>query len=53
MTPESASKALRGICRMFNCSYEEAWKKYMHPAITEKFTFEEVVKHVEQEGGTQ
>lgn len=49
MTPESAAISLKDVSRFFNCSYEQAWKKYMHPAITEKFTFDEVFKHIEQE----
>jgi hypothetical protein len=31
---------------MFNCSIEKAWKDYMHPAITEQFTFDEVKKYI-------
>ncbi|MEC0169743.1 hypothetical protein [Paenibacillus graminis] len=46
MTPESAANALKEMAQLFSCSYETAWKRYMHPAITEKFTYEEVSKHI-------
>lgn len=41
MTIESVAKALKEISNLFACSYETAWKQYMHPAITDEFTFEE------------
>lgn len=47
MTVESAANSLKKIAYMFNCSYKKAWNKFMHPAITEKFTFEEVMNHIE------
>ncbi|WP_167374770.1 MULTISPECIES: hypothetical protein [Paenibacillus] len=46
MTPESAANALKEMTKLFNCSYETAWMNYMHPTITEKFTYEEVRKHI-------
>ena len=33
--------------KIFNCDLKTAWKKWMHPAITEQFTFEEVIKYLE------
>jgi hypothetical protein len=51
MTSESAANALKEMSKMFNCSYITAWGNYMHPAITEKFTFDEVMKHIKGEEG--
>jgi metal-dependent amidase/aminoacylase/carboxypeptidase family protein len=31
---------------MFNCNYKTAWEKYMHPIITNQFTYEEVEKYI-------
>jgi hypothetical protein len=50
MTPQSAANALKEMSKLFNCSYITAWGNYMHPAITERFKFDEVVKHIEGEG---
>ena len=49
MTPESAANGLKAVSQLFKCSYEEAWEKYTHLAITDNFTFEEVMKHIEKE----
>jgi hypothetical protein len=32
---------------LFNCGIEKAWNKYMHPVITEQFTFDEVKKYID------
>lgn len=51
MTLESVAKALLASASFFGCSFKTAWQKYMHPAITDKFTYEEVVKHIEEGAG--
>lgn len=33
---------------LFDCSIEEAWKKYMHPILTEQITFDEVKKYINE-----
>jgi len=37
---------LVGQASLFNCSLEEAWETYMHPAITQQFTFEEISNYI-------
>lgn len=32
---------------IFSCSIETAWNEYMHPIITERFTFEEVKEYID------
>lgn len=49
MTPDSVSKTLKEMSKIMGCSYEIAWNNYMHPEITEKFTFVEIMKHIEGE----
>lgn len=31
---------------VFGGTYKEVWEKWMHPALTEQTTFEEVMKHI-------
>lgn len=31
---------------MFNCNIEKAWTDYMHPLITDQFTFDEVKTYI-------
>nr|WP_312985493.1 hypothetical protein [Clostridioides sp.] len=31
---------------MHNCSIEDAWKEYIHPIITDKFTLNEVKEFI-------
>ena len=50
MDIEKAAVALRRQAYFFTCSYKTAWEKWMHPAITDEFTFEEVMKQMEDEG---
>ncbi|MCY9738163.1 hypothetical protein M5X17_31210 [Paenibacillus alvei] len=33
---------------IFNCTIEEAWKNYMHPAITEQVNYFEVVTYINE-----
>mgnify|MGYP000930260036 FL=1 len=40
--------ALISVSSMFNCTLEEAWERYTHPIITEKFSFEEVKKYIDK-----
>lgn len=32
---------------LINCSFEEAWEKLMHPAITTRFSFDEVKEYID------
>ncbi|QOT13683.1 hypothetical protein JNUCC32_31280 (plasmid) [Paenibacillus sp. JNUCC32] len=50
MTIESVANAVKELAGLFNCSYEDVWRRYMHPAITDGFTFEEVFPHINGEG---
>jgi len=34
--------------KFFNCDLKTAWRTWMHPVITEQFTFEEVRLFIEQ-----
>jgi hypothetical protein len=49
MTIEAVANAVKELAGLFNCSYADAWKKYMHPAITDSFTYEEVLPHINGE----
>lgn len=49
MTIENAAKALKEIAYVFMCSYQTAWEQHLHPAITEEFSFEEVMKEIKGE----
>ncbi|SYX85922.1 MULTISPECIES: hypothetical protein [Paenibacillus] len=49
MNIKYVASALVETTHAFNCSFDTAWKKYMHPAITERFTFEEVMKQIKGE----
>jgi hypothetical protein len=43
----SIADTLVSQASLFNCTLEKAWKKYMHPALTEQTTFEEVKKYID------
>jgi hypothetical protein len=47
VTIESIANAVKELAGLFNCSHEDAW--YMHPAITDRFTYEEVLPHINGE----
>lgn len=47
---KNAAKALKDMAYIFTCSYRTAWDQHLHPAITEEFTFEEVIDHIEGKG---
>ncbi|MGG0187245.1 hypothetical protein [Bacillus rhizoplanae] len=49
MDIEKVENVLKEQAFIFTCSYKTAWKHYMHPAITERFTFEEVMDCVNKE----
>ncbi|MCY9708508.1 hypothetical protein M5X00_31255 [Paenibacillus alvei] len=49
MELENVAKALKDTAYMFMCSYKTAWEQFMHPAITEKFTFDEVMEYINGE----
>ena len=34
-------------CKLFNCSIDICWEKYIHPIITEQFTLNEVKQYIE------
>lgn len=51
MTIESVANSLKEVSQLFQCTHEIAWMNYMHPAITEKFTYEEVMKCIQVEEG--
>ena len=38
---------LMHILFLFNCSFEEAWEKLMHPAIATRFSFDEVKEYID------
>lgn len=50
MTVDSVANALKEISQLFNCPYETAWEKYMHPAITGNYTCEEIMKVINLPG---
>lgn len=33
---------------LFNCSLEEAWESWMHPLLTNNYTFEEVKEYIDR-----
>jgi hypothetical protein len=35
-------------CSLFNCSLEDGWKNYMHPALTEQVDFEDVINYIKE-----
>jgi hypothetical protein len=35
-------------CSFFNCSLEDGWKNYMHPALTEQVDFEDVINYIKE-----
>lgn len=43
------SEVLLKQSAMFNCSLEETWRRLMHPAITERFSFQEVKKYIDEQ----
>jgi|GEM_PF-5416578 len=47
MTLESVANTMKEMADLFNCSYETVWNRCMHPAITDYFTYEEVMKYIE------
>lgn len=49
MKIENAARALKETANLFGCSYKKAWEQYTHPAITEKFTFTDVLEYLEGE----
>ena len=38
-------ETVKNQMKMFNCEFDEAWNKYMHPIITEQFTLEQVKEY--------
>jgi len=42
------SKVLIEQSNIFECDLKTAWEKWMHPAITEQFTYEEVMLFIEE-----
>ncbi len=40
------SETLIRMAEIFNCSYKTAWEQWTHPAITDRFTFEEVNEYI-------
>lgn len=51
MKIESVANSLKEVSQLFQCTHEKAWMNYMHPAITDKFKYEEVMKHIKGEEG--
>ncbi|WP_179292200.1 hypothetical protein [Paenibacillus campinasensis] len=47
MTIESVANAVKELAGLFNCSHEDAWKKYMHPAITDGFAYADVARYID------
>ncbi|MFA2606336.1 hypothetical protein ABR763_26255 [Bacillus cereus] len=43
---EKVAEVLKNQSFMFTCSYKTAWENYMHPFITKKFTFGEVMTYI-------
>ncbi|EJQ96012.1 hypothetical protein IGW_01199 [Bacillus cereus ISP3191] len=43
---EKVAEVLKNQSVMFTCSYKTAWENYMHPFITERFTFKEVITYI-------
>ncbi|EGL17691.1 MULTISPECIES: hypothetical protein [unclassified Paenibacillus] len=33
---------------IFNCTFKKAWKYYMHPALTENFSYEDIVSYINE-----
>lgn len=48
MEIENVARALKVISSLFGCSYKKAWDQYTHPAITEKFTFADVLEYLKE-----
>ncbi|MGH0480957.1 MULTISPECIES: hypothetical protein [Bacillus] len=53
MDIKKVAEVLQEQAYIFTCSYETAWKRWMHPAITESFTFEEVVTHINKRAASK
>lgn len=48
ITIEDAANTLKDQAFNFTCSYKTAWEQYMHPLITDNFSFDEVLHYIEQ-----
>lgn len=51
ITLRHVGNKLRRRAYMFTCSYKTAWENWMEKKHTEKFSFEEVVEHLEKGRG--
>lgn len=48
MELKDVAKTLKIRAKIFVCSYRTAWEKWMHPAIADSFTFEEVMIYIKE-----
>ena len=44
---ENVAETLINQAKLFNCTIDIAWDKYMHPYITNQFNLEDIANYIE------